>query len=240
MNIAVKFYSETTNPENLPGVWPAETIELGDSVTLPEGFTTIMSIQDYQQYISDNQHLMTPYDVIPASITYKINNNQIDPSYIDYDILGLHKKRIILKGELKTVEYYRNFNGVIYSDLVVKETREYIRNPIGLVQYRILKAEYYMTDDVIGLTKSFTKYYTPQESIQEGIDRRSNIIDDAKIIMLGTVGQTYGFDFLNTYKSEIEIYRDGYKQPLLDAVSNTTKPYMTPVIIANVIAALTF
>jgi hypothetical protein len=38
MMLAVKFYAQVDNPRGIPGVWPAQVIELGESTDVPEGF----------------------------------------------------------------------------------------------------------------------------------------------------------------------------------------------------------
>ena len=146
---------------------------------------------------------------------FKINKSWDSPEILDYDISGFHKKRTIIKGELICIEYYKNYDGVSYTDLVVKEERVYIRNNIGLVQHRILTITWYLEDNSIGLVKSNMKYYSPSESIDEGITRRTNIINDAKAYTLSIIGQTYGFDFMTILKPQIDLYIQGYKQPCI-------------------------
>jgi len=171
---------------------------------------------------------------------FRINNSSDSPERLDYDIMGLHKKRTILVGELRTIEYYRNFNGSEYSELVVRESRTYTRNELGLVEYRTLLSEWFLNNDEVGTTITNIKYYSPVESVDEGIQRRKNIIADAKIYCLDTLGQSYAFDLLISLKSYIDIYTDGYKQPLLDAVTNSTKPYLTSELKSNIVDLLTF
>lgn len=171
---------------------------------------------------------------------FKVNNSNNSPERLDYDILGLHKKRTIIAGELRLVEYYRNFNGVTYSDLAVRESRTFTRNGIGLVLYRTLFVEWFLDNDTVGTTITSIKYYSPSESIDEGIDRRTNVISDAKIYCLNAIGQAYAFDLLLGLKALIEVYRDGYKQPLIDAVNASTKPYLTSQMKTDIINILTF
>lgn len=171
---------------------------------------------------------------------FKINKSSNSPERIDYDILGYHKKRTIVFGELRTVEYYKNFDGTNYSDLIVRESRTYTRNNLGLVQYRTLFVEWFLDDNTLGTTVTTIKYYSPIESIDEGIDRRTNVISDAKIYVLGAVGQSYAFDLLLGLKALIEVYRDGYKQPLIDAVNASTKPYLTSQMKTDITNILTF
>jgi len=181
---------------------------------------------------------------------FKINDSNENPSNIDYDILGFNKKRTIVKGELKSVEYYTNYipTSQTYSDLVVSEFRNYTRDVIGLVQYRDMTCNWILNDGTTGLTLSFKKYYTPEEAIQEGIDRRGNMLSFAKTSLLDGLkaiygeptNQTYAFDMLTSVKTQMEYFTQGYTQPLRDAVSASTKAYLTEGIKIAVIEQLTF
>lgn len=181
---------------------------------------------------------------------FKINNSLDDPSSIDYDILGFNKKRTIVKGELREIGYYRNYTATTktYSDLVVLETRTYFRDPIGIATARTQTSTWYLNDGSTGLTKNFTKYYTEEEGIEEGINRRGNMLAFAKTTLLNGLkaiygeptNQTYAFDMLTSVKTQMEYFTQGYTQPLRDAVSASTKPYLTEQIKINVIEQLTF
>lgn len=192
------------------------------------------------------EYLKTGY----TNTQFKINDLTEDPSGIDYDILGFHKKRTIIKGELRQVEYYKNYiqSSNTYSDLVVSEFRDYIRNEIGIVQYRNQTSNWILNDNTTGLTKSFIKYYTLEEGIQEGIDRRNNMISFAKTALLDGLkaiygepaNQTYSFDMLTSVRTQMDYFTQGYTQPLRDAVSASTKPYLTVGIKEAIIEQLTF
>jgi len=181
---------------------------------------------------------------------FKITNSILNPENIDYDILGFNKQRIIIKGELKQVNYYKNYTASsdTYSDLVVSEFRDYIRNDIGLVQYRNQTSNWIMNDNTTGLTLNFTKYYTAEEAIGEGIDRRGNMLAFAKTSLLDglkaiygePLNQTYAFDMLTSVKTQMEYFTQGYTQPLRDAVSASTKAYLTTGIKEAIIEQLTF
>lgn len=197
------------------------------------------------------------YNLLPSNIgtgytnsQFKINDSIENPEKIDYDILGLHKKKTIIKGELRSIEYYKNYipSSQTYSDLVVSEFRDYTRDEIGIVQYRNQTSNWILNDNTTGLTINFTKYYTPEEGIQEGIDRRGNMISFAKTALLDGLKQVYGepanqsysFDMLTSVKTQMEYFSQGYTQPLRDAVSASTKAYLTVGIKEAVIEQLTF
>ncbi len=197
------------------------------------------------------------YSLLPENIKsgytnaqFKINNSIEDPSNFDYDILGFNKKRTIIKGELRLVEYYKDFvsSSQTYSNLVVSEFRNYTRNEIGIVQYRCQISNWFLNDNTTGLTKTFQKFYTQEEGIQEGIDRRGNMISFAKTALLDglkalhgeVLSQTYSFDMLTSVRAQMDYFVQGYTQPLRDAVSASTKAYLTTNIKEAVIEQLTF
>jgi hypothetical protein len=173
-----------------------------------------------------------------SNVQYKISDSYEIPLTIDYDIMGFHKKRVIIFGELRQVGYYRNYDGITYSDLVVEELKEYVRDANGMAQYRIQTINWYLSDDSIGHTKTTNKYYTLGEAIQEGVDRRGNSISEAKAYTLTQLGRNYSFDFLYTVKDYIQFFIDGNTQPLRDAIQASTKPYMTQTIKDGIIETL--
>jgi hypothetical protein len=53
MNLAVQLYSNApSNPLSVPGVWPANVVELGDGTTLPDGTYQLMTLDDFINYKS--------------------------------------------------------------------------------------------------------------------------------------------------------------------------------------------
>jgi len=174
---------------------------------------------------------------------YTKNSNPIDfnnpPFDIDYTILGLHRKKNKEKGELKTIEYYGEYDGTIYSELIVKETRTYYRVN-RMLNRREMIINWYcdgdinysggtvMSGDTIGAINHVTKYYTPEESIAAGEKRRRSIISNMKIATLyllqAAVGMTRdnaeasGFQFLGEISSNIGLYIEGILEPLKNSI----------------------
>lgn len=195
---------------------------------------TELPIASYQAFFIQNG-----YDYISGereNKKYKIG--YLDPIFIDYDILGFHKKRTILFGELIKVEYYEIYDGQNYSNLILDETRNYTRNDDGLVLFRNQTTTWYLEDSSVGLVKNTIKYYTLEESIQEGIERRTNIISKAKSYVLVNIGQLYSFDLLSSVKNEIQLFIEGYTQPLRDSITNSTKPYLNDLLKNSIIDCL--
>jgi hypothetical protein len=179
-------------------------------------------------------------------VNFKLTNSVNDPREVNFDIMGLHKKRTIVKGELLNTEYFKNYDGVTYSDKVLEEIRTYNRDSLDIVITRDITINYYLENDTIGLSKTWTKFYGPEEAISEGIIRRDNIVSLAKVVLLdelylvfGTpTNQMYAFDLLLELKTEIEYFKEGYTAPLRDKIIASTKPYMTQPIKDAVSAAL--
>lgn len=200
------------------------------------------TISSVKNIVREEMYNLLPEDIkiLYVNNQFKINNSIEDPTNIDYDVYGFQKKRTILFGELREIEYYKNYisSSQTYSDLVVKEYRDYTRDANGLVQFRTQTSVWYLNDNNTGITKSSIKYYTLPEAIQEGLDRRGNIIAQAKAYALANIGQLYSFDLLASVKNEIQLFVDGYTQPLRNAVSASTKPYISTTIKENLIENL--
>lgn len=194
--------------------------------------TTPNSIKLFGVYV--NQHSITS----PTSKFVFTGSETLDTS-ANYDICGLYKKRILAKGELKEIEYYKvlDLQTLAYSSLAVKEYRHYTRDAFtGLVQYRTMNIDWYLEDGTIGYAKSnIIKVYSFNESREESQTRRANIINDAESYLLfqqiNTYGQSTGFmnalGFLSSIKLPKDLYVDGNGQPIVDAINNSTIPFIT-------------
>lgn len=174
---------------------------------------------------------------------FKINNSFESPEDINFGILGLHKELIIApSGFLTDIKYWKNYDGITYSDLYVHEKREFtVDNNTGLAITRKMTISWYLKDDSIGYTREYPlKYYDKVQSIQEGIVRRNNVIDKAKVYCIDILGLAYGFDLQDSIKNEIYVFSQGNTQPLRTAIQDSTKPYLTQTIKDNIIAILTY
>jgi hypothetical protein len=164
---------------------------------------------------------------------YLKSNIQLSVEEINYDILGLHKKRRIIKGELVNVEYYGKYDPVTkqYSDLILSEDRIYYREN-QMVSRREMIIKWFDENGSVVTTKKTIKYYSTIESIQELDSRRSNIISELKINTIGLISicsgvtsveaQAIGRPFLNTYALDVSKYLQGYERELREAIINDT------------------
>lgn len=166
----------------------------------------------------------------------------IPPFDLNYDILGLHKKRIFNKGELEMVEYYSQYDPTTqeYSDKVLCERREYFRIN-EMVNRREMTISWILEDGTTGSTKNTTKYYTPEEAIVVGERRRSKVIATLKTNTVGVImavsgltqndAETLTKPFLATYADEIAQYIQGYEEPLKTIILTTSSfPWLDLVI----------
>jgi hypothetical protein len=217
------------------------TIATGNYVNNYQGFTaTETSITFYGDSFSDElglDSLIANYVYAPTPV-FKLTG-LINPPYdIDYDLYGLHKKKTLVTGELQLIEYFRNYDGITYSDLVVKEERAYTRNVYGLVEYRDQVSTWYLEDDTVGCVKPYLtdgngdiiplrKYYNSQESMEEAEYRRSNLLSDAKLYTASQVGLANALDLMTSVNAEISLYVQGEQTALINALNASVKPYMT-------------
>lgn len=195
---------------------------------LPESLSALTTneLGVVSEYKLDSYYLI--YDYVDNN-TYNLNNPSSVPLLLDYDILGLHKKRTLVKGELVLVEYYGKYNSGVYSDLVVREDRIYYRVN-QMVSRREMEIKWYLNDSTVGTTKNNIKYYSVTEGMQELDTRRSNVISELKINTVGLImvcsgitslqAQAVDRPFLSTYTIEISKYLQGYEQELRNAITN--------------------
>lgn len=134
-------------------------------------------------YIAQNGY---PHDEPPYGINYK---TQLDRR--------LHRRDTIIKGELISTEY---FEDETETTPVLHVLFEWIRNSIGIVEKRISKIYYNYTDgEVYTVPKEMVKLYSGFEAISEQKRRRSNIIAQLEISVLGVLMQTL------TDKTDLEV-----------------------------------
>lgn len=189
-------------------------------------------------------------DQFITKIPFKMTGKRTDPTNLNYDIRGYHKERIIVGGELREINYYEDFeySSNTYTNKILTEYRTYNRNPIGIVVNRDMEIHWYCEDDSIGATKVSQKFYSPEEAIQEGIDRRKNMIAFSKTALLRELKEVYGeplnqqyaFDLLTSVSGQMSYFEQGYTQPLRDALSASTKPYLNDDIKTIIINELIF
>jgi hypothetical protein len=155
--------------------------------------------------------------------------NPFFPDTIDYDIIGLYKRRVFVKGELLMVEYYGEYDIMTstYSERIIREIRTYQRFN-GYLALRVMDIQWFDSDGAICDTKQTIKYYSAIESIQAGSRRRENLIEEVKIVTVGLIqmtealtlpeAETIGKVILTILSDNIQLYVKGEEAPLLNQI----------------------
>lgn len=156
---------------------------------------------------------------------------------IDYRIQGYHQEMTFdTKGDLVTVKYYEQYDGVTYANLKVQETRVYTRDAdTGLLIKRDMTIEWFDNAGNKRDEKTTEKYYDAQKGYSSNIRARKNLVNKGSMYLYADLqsefgaaqGETNAKEFLRDIKSEIVNYERGDIQELLDAVQGSTRGYMT-------------
>lgn len=191
---------------------------------------TQSELETIQHYKLDNYYkIYNYYEEIPEDVSI-----EVAPHDMNYDILALHKNRSFNKGEIISVEYYgdHDYFTKTYSDLLVKEVREYHRLN-HMIYRRNMAISWYLNDGTVGHVKNTVKYYTTQEGIRAGETRRANVITNVKITVVGLImaasgitsvdAQELGRPFINTYSNEMAKYIQGYEDEIKNVITNDTQ-----------------
>lgn len=169
-----------------------------------------------------------------------VNSGISEPELVPYDYLGFYKKKTTAKGLINRCEYYLEFDGENYSNLMVDVSYQHIFNGVVYTQTRTT-VNWIDIDDQIGYTKVFVKDFTDWEKVNFGRDKRNNLLSTAKIYALGQIGVVNGYDLLSTCAVECDAYVDGPFQPLVDKINSLVgqKPYLNQQIADGINAILT-
>lgn len=165
---------------------------------------------------------------------FKINKNTNSPLSLNYKTYGLYGVKTYDQGEISKVEYYSTYSNDEYSDLVVDETISYVKDSLGFFKEKIINIRWYLENNTIGAEKVVTKKFNNIESITEGVKKRENIISTAKQMIILEISNSFSgndilteaYTLLNDLGSEITLYIQGNKQPLIDAINSSNKSYI--------------
>jgi len=146
-----------------------------------------------------------------------LNSGIATVQLINYRHIGLFKKTIQDKGlDIKT-EFYQYFDNNVYSNLIVEEVYTYIeQNPLYLGV--TTDFNWYDLTDVIAETQAFTYMFLPNEIIEFGIKKRSNVLSNAKLYAFQQLGAN-AYILLDNCQAQMSIYVQGNSAPLIAQVS---------------------
>ena len=173
---------------------------------------------------------------IYALINNPRGNHSEPPFGVDY-VTGLttklHRKQVMVKGEVQQELFYVNYNGTTYTDLVVKETHVYSRDAMGFAKFKTTIITWIYEDDTeCEQKKTWVKYYDNLQMIEEGIQRRSNMIKALQPKVLGLLQMTlppeeqpniliYGRGFLSQMKDYFENFANHSDRSLYTELNNS-------------------
>lgn len=114
-----------------------------------------------------------------------------DVDFVTGLTVKLHRKQTMVKGEVQVEEYFLKFNGVTYTDSIVKETHAFTRDAFGFALYRTTTVEWTLKCNKLSPHKKvWVKYYDLLQTIEEGIQRRGNIVKFLQPKILGILQMT--------------------------------------------------
>ena len=146
----------------------------------------------------------------------------------NYRLKGFKKKKSNNSfGDRSLVEYYKEFDNQTgeYSDLMVAENRTHTRNAYGIPTETTVVINWYGKDkSAPRATKTLVKPLDSDDGMKVNEASRARLINKAKGAVILTIGKPAGIDFMRTVSVEIGEYKEGDKQPLVDAVAASNLP----------------
>jgi hypothetical protein len=122
-----------------------------------------------------------------------VSNPELAPIDLNYKtslISRLHAKRTVTLGEVVQVEWYGEYDGTNFSDLVLKTSISYTRDPMGLAIHRDTIREWYLENESIASpTKITRKWYLGIDRTAELRRRAENAIAAQNTLGLGVIVQ---------------------------------------------------
>lgn len=218
--IDVLLYQYTTNPQNLPGDWPAEVKGSGVNDPIDENWTR-MTDEAYGEYINDSDRVNrynTRLVEIDQENTLLISSiidsrfSDLPPSKIDFrrhlqDGVYLNK-RVTMSKNGRPVDCIYHYDGIDYA----KVRFEFTTNPFNLLINKktylgyynalgIITQEYLLTDE----SNDISELYGLQKAVTERYKARQYIFDEIKSFVNAVVLQAY-MSIGRTYQ---EVLTDG-------------------------------
>lgn len=120
-----------------------------------------------------------------------------DIDYIRGLPIRLAPEIIKTRGVITTKRYYEvagidpDTGFETFSNPIVEEQYDYTRDPDGFALFRTCTIRWYNQDDTFNENEKVrVKTYSPVERVKESARRRTNVIDDLKIALIGMIAQT--------------------------------------------------
>ncbi len=192
-----------------------------------ERFFLIYSLLSPHKTIDDKKAL-------PFDINYKTEINS-----------RLHPVHTFIHGELQETIYYLQYDEETkeYSDKILRVTFTYIREG-GFAKKRIANRTWFYNDGSESIEhKTCIKYYSNLDAIVEGKRRRSNIINEMSLNVVGYLMAFEGLDLTNAtlkartfgsnLKTEITLFIDESIKDLITEINDTNLDSTFPFLLGN-------
>ncbi len=166
-----------------------------------------------------------PESIPPVWVLTGTEMSAFDIRRINFDLFGLQRKTLVVKGELIREELYKSYETATpafpkgrFTGLAIRIYNNYERKD-GFVYRRLQTIEWLLSDGTVGTSIiDRPKVYSDEAQIAEGKRRRENIINfltKQAVLMFGEAG---GGQLLIGLKEQIEKYISGVTAPLIGAV----------------------
>jgi hypothetical protein len=139
------------------------------------------------------------------------------PQMVDYRHIGLFKKATMDKGLVNKLEFFESFENDVYSNLIVEEVYNYLEQGALYVGTQTT-VNWYDLDGNVGFTTNFSYMFLPNEIIDFGIQKRSNVMANAKLYAFQELAQN-AFVLLDNCQAQMSIYIQGNTPPLIAQVN---------------------
>lgn len=181
------------------------------------------AIKDKTVTESDLADSVNPYALNQPKI-YKIAGYRRNFKNINYKILGLFPKYFINRGEVYRVEYFKEYDGSKFSDLILVVDITYERAPSGFALSRTVRRRWVNNDEGFNSDEKITiKNYRVNhfKMISEGKKRRGLLVDNMQIPVMTAMTHALvpdgsseedilmlGRKFLDDYEDEFKKFID--------------------------------
>jgi len=158
----------------------------------------------------------------------------LDVDYVSGLKTKLHRKSVLVKGEIRSEEFYESFSNTVFSNLIVKEVTSFTRDALGFPLYKDVEVTWYCEDGTAHpKKKTWRSYYNQLEQIKEGKVRRGNLVANLQIPCIGLISIAMtgspsptsavileGRRFLADYSKEFTVYIEDSNKDIISCFSD--------------------
>lgn len=165
----------------------------------------------------------------------------------DYRIKGYYKKKTYdNKGDVVSQGYYGVYNEQEpieedrYQDLVVLETRTVERDPTLGIPFKVtVDIEWFGSDKAQPrATKQLVKFINSHDGMAMNELSRKRLVEVGQGYLLGEIGLANTQEFGSDVALERAAYISGTRAPIIDAINNSSRTYMTPTVKSTLVSIL--